>query len=444
MKYILSGELTQDKLREILQSWYIADQATLNKYYNYYIGKQAIMSKTYSDPSKPCNKIVTNFCHQIVQQYLGFNIGVPVTYEVSDDVMDILNYNDVTEKDNLLLRNALIFGKAFELQYLDEEKKERFDIIDTRFGIDVYGDELEQDELKYFIRMYCVDTIGLQTHNNWRIEVYDSVNAYTYTCNSDFSNLNLTETMAHNYGQVPVTVLQLNDEEQSIFAQIMSLQDAYNTLVSSEIDDWEAFVDAYMVLKGVTANEEDIKDMKTNRVIILDPDSSAEYLTKQVNDGQIQNMLDNIKSMIFKMSNAPDFSDPDFMAQSGIALQYKLVGFNNVSKAIMNRMEKALRKRIELFQSIEILKGVNENSFADVTIRFTQNIPANTLDVAQIINQLRGIVSTETLLTLLPFVKDAKEELKKIDEENQKNMDMYGFDKQNSNTKDGDTDEQEE
>ena len=444
MKYILSGELTQDKLREILQSWYIADQATLNKYYNYYIGKQAIMSKTYSDPSKPCNKIVTNFCHQIVQQYLGFNIGVPVTYEVSDDVMDILNYNDVTEKDNLLLRNALIFGKAFELQYLDEEKKERFDIIDTRFGIDVYGDELEQDELKYFIRMYCVDTIGLQTHNNWRIEVYDSVNAYTYTCNSDFSNLNLTKTMVHNYGQVPVTVLQLNDEEQSIFAQVMSLQDAYNTLVSSEIDDWEAFVDAYMVLKGVTANEEDIKDMKTNRVIILDPDSSAEYLTKQVNDGQIQNMLDNIKSMIFKMSNAPDFSDPDFMAQSGIALQYKLVGFNNVSKAIMNRMEKALRKRIELFQSIEILKGVNENSFADIDIIFTQNIPANTLDVAQIINQLRGIVSTETLLTLLPFVKDAKEELKKIDKENQKNMDMYGFDKLNSNTKDGDTDEQEE
>lgn len=442
MKYILSGELTQDKLRQIIQAWCISDQATLNKYYNYYIGKQAIMSKTYSDSSKPCNRIITNFCHQIVQQYLGFNVGVPVTYEVSDQVQDILNYNDVTEKDNLWLRNALIFGKAFELQYLDEDKQNRFDIIDTRFGIDVYGDELEQDELKYFIRMYCVDTLGLNTENNYRIEVYDDKNIYIYSANIGFSNLTLLDTLEHNYGQVPVTVFQLNDEEQSIFSQVMSLQDAYNTLVSSEIDDWEAFVDAYMVLKGVTADDEDIADMKTNRVLLLDPDSSAEYLTKQVNDGQIQNMLTNIKDMIFKMSNAPDFSDPNFMAQSGIALQYKLVGFNNVSKAIMNRMEKAIRKRIELFQAIEGLKGVGEDAFTDVGITFTQNIPANTLDTAQIINQLRGIVSTETLLTLLPFIKDTKEELKKIDKENEKNRELYGFNM--STTEEGDTDGEQE
>ena len=45
---------------------------------------------------------------------------------------------------------------------------------------------------------------------------------------------------------------------------------------------------------------------------------------------------------------------------------------------------------------------------------FTQNIPANTLDTAQIVNQLRGIVSTKTLLGLLPFVKDVDEELKEI------------------------------
>ena len=68
-------------------------------------------------------------------------------------MQDILNYNDVTDKDNLFLRNALIFGKAFELHYIDTDKKTRFDVIDTRFGIDVYSDELEKDELKYFIRM---------------------------------------------------------------------------------------------------------------------------------------------------------------------------------------------------------------------------------------------------------------------------------------------------
>ena len=209
----------------------------------------------------------------------------------------------------------------------------------------------------------------------------------------------------------------------------MSLQDAYNTLQSSEIDDYESFVDAFLLLKGVTAEEEDIQDMRTNRILLMDQDSSAEYLTKQVNDSQIKNMLENIRQRILSISNSPDFSDRDFMAQSGIALQYKLVGFTNVSKSIMNRMEKALRKRIQLFDHIEQIKG---DTITDVKIEFTQNIPANTLDTAQIVNQLRGLVSDETLLGLLPFVSNAKEELKKAQSEKKANMELYDFGSGNS------------
>ena len=135
-------------------------------------------------------------------------------------------------------------------------------------------------------------------------------------------------------------------------------------------------------------------------------------------------MLKDIKDRIYNISNAPDFNDKEFMASSGIALQYKLVGFNNVSKAIMNRMEKALRKRIELFGWIEQIKG---DKVTDFKINFTQNIPANTLDTDQIVNALRGLVSDETLLSLLPFVDDAKEELKKAQAEKQANMKLYDF-----------------
>ena len=429
--YILQGDLTQDKLLEILQQWFVNDNPKLEKYYNYYMGNQAIMHKVYADTTKPCNRIVTNYCHQIVQQYLGYNIGIPVTYEVDDEVRDILDYNDVIEKDNLFLRNALIYGKAFELQYLDVDKKDRFDVIDTRYGIDVYGDELSADELKYFIRLTCVDTIG---QDKWRAEVYDKDNIYIYKATGKLTNLTLENTLRHNYGQVPVTVLSLNPEQESIFAQVMSLQDAYNTLVSSETDDWEAFVDAYLVLKGVTADDDDIADMRTNRVLILDPDSSADYLTKQINDSQIENMLDNIKQNIYKMSNCPDFSDREFMAQSGIALQYKLVGFSNVSRAIMNRMEKALRKRLELITGIEALKGTE---FTDATISFSENIPANTLDTANVINQLRGIVSNRTLLSLLPFIEDPDLELENLKTEQQANMELYDF----GISKDGEDDE---
>ena len=115
MKYIVSGELTADKVKDIINYWQLNDRPKLNTKYNYYIGKQKITDKFYSSPSKPCNRIVTNFCHSIVQQYLGFNIGIPVTYQVDDNVQYFLKYNDVIQKDNLLLKNALTYGKAYEL-----------------------------------------------------------------------------------------------------------------------------------------------------------------------------------------------------------------------------------------------------------------------------------------------------------------------------------------
>lgn len=412
-KLIMSGEMTVEKLQKILVDFYSNKKVQLQRYYNYYKGKQDILNKHYIDPSKPCNKIVTNFCHQIVQQYLGFNIGVPATYEVRDEILDVLKYNDYSEKDNLFLKNALIYGKAYELNYIDEEGKNRFDIIDTRFGLDIYKDELNNDELKYFIRLYVTDNSNKLQNDNWRIEVYDKENIYLYSCNYNYSNINLIEVKRHYFNQVPVVVFDLNKERQSIFAQIMSLQDSYNTLLSSEIDDWEAFVDSYLVLQGVSANDQDIAKMRTNRVLVLDPDSKAYYLTKDVKSTQIENMLENIKDLIFKISNTPDFSDPAFMGNSGRALQYKITGFNNISKAIMDRMEKALRKRIELIENINNLKG-ETTEYTNVHIEFTQNIPTDELETAEMINLLKNTVSDKTLISLLSFVRNPDQEIKDV------------------------------
>ena len=58
-------------------------------------------------------------------------------------------------------------------------------------------------------------------------------------------------------------------DEKSIFDCIMSLQDSYNELLTSEIDDYSAFVDAFLTLTGVDAETDDIAQMKENRVLVL-------------------------------------------------------------------------------------------------------------------------------------------------------------------------------
>lgn len=401
------------------------------------------MQKVATDVGKPCNRIVTNYCYNIVQNYLGYITGIDVAYSSPNDfdaIQDVLNYNDVRTEDSEYLRNALIFGRAFEINYVDEDAIQRFKVLDSRECIPIYSNDLNND-LLYVIRYYVADTVN-NDQDEYYIEVYGNKFIRKYKSSNAFATLSLLEEQPNYYNQVPVTVFSLNADEESVFDKVMTLQDAYNKLLSSEVDDFESFCDAYLVLKGCMADADDLVAMKQNRVLMMDADAEASYLTKSVSDTQIENMLKNINDTIHKIANSPDFNDEKLMAQSGIAMRYKLVGFENVSSNIVANMTKALQKRIELICSILHLTG-NDNTWRDVQIVFTRNLPENITETAQVINQLRGIVSDKTLISLLPFIKDVDAEVEQLQKQKEANMDMYGFNAQ-SNTDNEDESEDAE
>ena len=421
------AELSTERLAQIIQSFETKEKHILNKYYNYYQGNQEIMRKQPSDIGKPCNKVITNYCYNIVQNYVGYISGIDITYRSANDfksIQEVLDYNDVSSQDAALLRDALIFGVAYEINYIDEDMKQRFKLLDPRECITIYDNTLNQ-ELRYVVRYYVADTVNKNT-DDYIVEVYGTTSWRKYKSSAGFSTFSLLEETPHYYGQVPITVFYLNSEHESIFDKIISLQDAYNKLLSSEIDDFEAFCDAYLVLKGCTADEEDMKAMKKNRILILDADAEAQYLTKSVSDTQIENMLKNINDTIHKISNSPDFSDEKLLAQSGIAMRYKLVGFENTSASIVSNMTKALQKRIELICHILNLAG-DDKLWRDVEIIFTRNLPVNVVEIANMINSLRGIVSDATLIAQLPFIADPRKELELLKAEQEQNMALYNF-----------------
>ena len=55
---------------------------------------------------------------------------------------------------------------------------------------------------------------------------------------------------------------------------------------------------------------------------------------------------------------------------------------------------------------------------------FSDTLPTNTLELAQMLNQLRGLVSNETLLEQVPFVSDIDLELERINDE-EESIDVY-------------------
>ena len=385
------------------------------------------MNKVATDTGKPNNRVVVNYCNSIVKNYLGYITGVPITYNNDDfeEVIDILNYNDVASEDSEYLRNALIYGLAYEVNYIDEDAKQRFRLFDTKECIPIYDNSLNS-ELLYVVRFYKEDLLDEQ-NQNYIVEVYGPNTIKYYRSGPGFSTFQLLEEVPHFFNQCPVTVFNLNEEEESIFGQIMTLQDAYNELVSGGIDDFDAFADAYLVLKGAIAEKDELESMKENRVLMIDQDADAMYLTKDINNTQIEYLLRTADEQIHIISNSPNFNDEKFMAQSGIAIRYKLIGFENISSAIENNMKKALQRRIELIASILSLTG-EERIWRDVEITFTRNLPIEvTPSTADEVMAYRGLVSDETLLKLLPFVDNPEEEIKRIQEQRESNMELYNF-----------------
>ena len=384
------------------------------------------MKKQATDLGKPANKVVVNYCYNIVQNYRGYLTGIDIAYSSDkniDQVFEVLNYNDVKQEDSNYLQDALVYGCAYEIAYIDEWGKHRFKTLDPKNVIPIYDDTLDQD-LVYCIRFW---SNKIADKDFYIVEVYSQSEIKTYKSDMGFQTFELIKEEPHYFGMVPITVFELNNDRVSIFDQIMTLQDAYNKLLSAEVDDFESFADAYLVLKGMMGTDpEDLADMKRNRALLLDNDAEASYLTKNISDTQIQNMLNNINDNIHKIANSPDFNSDKFMAQTGIAMRFKLVQFENASSAIEAEMRKALQRRIELICAIGNIKGDNL-SFDDVKITFTRNLPTNLTETAQVVNSLRGLVSDQTLLSLLPFVEDSQAELDRLNQQKQMNMDMYSF-----------------
>lgn len=415
-------------LQKMISRFRLQVEPKLRKYKNYYDGKQDILEKKYTDESKPCNRTVINYCQNIVDSYCGY-LAAPghISYRSEQDItdiMEVLRYNDYQKQDSDFLFDALVHGKASELMYIDEESKTRFKLIDPCTCFGVYDDSLTAD-LIYFVRMYKVN--DWDDNDEYEVAVYDDKVKKTYKMVGENGTLTFKEEKRHFFNQCPANIFYLPNEK-SIFDCIMSPQDTYNDLLSSEIDDYAAFCDAYLALEGVDVDKEQVQSMKEDRVLILPVGAKATWLTKQINDTQIENTLQRLHASIYRIASCPDFSSESFVGgvSSGIAIQYRLTGCETKAAKIEAAMKMALQRRIEIISGVASIK-LGEEVFRDIEITFKRNIPEDINNTITLVNGLKGTVSDATLLTQVPFVTDVNAELEAVNKQKQENMSLFTF-----------------
>ena len=421
-------ELDAALLKKMFNRYTLEVAPRLRKYKAYYDGKHEILKKTYADPTKPCNKTVINYMKNICDIYCGY-LASPgyISYSSADDieeVMNILRYNDYQTQDGDFLLDALVYGIAAELMYIDEQAQTRFRSINPLSCFGICDDSLTGD-LLYFVRFYKENE--WDDSNTYLVDVYNDTTIKHYRMAGENGALSFIHEEPHYFSQVPANIFALPDEK-SIFDCVMTLQDTVNQIVSSETDDLQSFVDAYLTITGADLDEEDAANMRQNRILQLPEGATAAWLTKNANDAQIENILKRLHESIYRIAACPDFSAESFVAgvSSGIAIKYRLTGCETRAGKIEGAMKKALQRRVELICGVAALK-LGEEVFRDIKIDFKRNIPNDITATINLINSLKGTVSDKTLLSQLDFVEDIDQELEAVAEQKAANMAMYNF-----------------
>lgn len=413
----------------------------------YYLGRHDIMEREKDDVLSN-NKVVVNHAKYITDTNVGYLLGNPVDYQVSEgvDIEPLLNAykkQTINDLDCEIAKDVSIFGLQYEYVYANENAEPKSCEVDNKNTIIVYDDSVEHNKL--FGLIYRPIFKG-DAFKYWEIIFVDKKVKRVYRSYSK-SLQQVGKDEPHAFGDVPIICYKNNPELLGDFEPVISLIDAYNQLQSDRINDKEQLVNAILMFYGMDFDSEQAEELKVSRMLANIPtDARAEYLTKAMQEGDVDILRQSIETDIHKISMTPNMSDENFVGNSsGVAIRYKLLAFEQNIKNKERYMEKGLMERFKLYNNFLFTQSkMALVPIEEVDVVPKRNLPSNDFEISQMINNLADFVDKETLISQLSFIKDASEivELKaKEDEEKPKAAYDEAFDNNEIPDANEDTDE---
>ena len=373
---------------------------------------------------KPDNRIAVNFAKYIVDTMNGYFIGNPIKIivdggeETIEKYIEFLDqYNDQDDNNAELSKICSIYGKGYEMYYNDEEGNVGIIYLDPTEAFMIYDDSVLKRE-RYFVRLYRDEDNVL--HGS--VSDQEKVRWFTIKGKIVWNE----QEQLHYFNGVPATEYRENKECQGIFEPVMSIINAFNKAISEKANDVDYFADAYLKIIGTLLDEDELKHVRSDRVINFDGDGESvivDFLQKPNGDTTQENLLDRLQNLIFLIAMVANISDENFGTSSGIAMAYKLQGMSNLRKTKDRKFTSGMNRRYKLIFS-NPGNAMKKDDWVKLHYKFTPNVPANLLEESQIAQNLSGVVSQETQLGVLSVVDNPKTEIERIDKEEEKPRDV--------------------
>ena len=360
-----------------------------------------------------------------------------MTAVFKDNYIDSLNFE--------VSKEASKKGIGFYLIFSNEFSKLRIKKLDAETVIPVYSPSLDEF-LETAVRIWSEYDIEGTLLCEYA-DVYDDTHIHHFRrMSGEFFYAEYRVPEPHYLGDIPVIIVWNNEEQLGDYEPVITLNDAYDNAQSDTANDMDYFTDAYLCITGASSMVEDalagdgsgededdgstaVRNLRKNRILFLDENGQAQWLTKNVNDAVNENYKDRLYKDIFFLSQVPALTDESFSGNlSGIAIKYKMTGLEELAIMKENRMRSAQTKMLRIITDFLNTK-MNKHWDPDmIEQKYDRNFVENVSDVITDVRNLDGIISRETQLDMLPLsvVSDTSSEL---DRQRQESLDAEGLPK---------------
>ena len=360
----------------------------------------------------------------------------------TDDITEILAEIDEHNLEGIenseLMTQSLSVGLAYELWWVSNKLDLESGIMTPEYKIlpnaecwPVYDSGIKP-ELEAFIRFWADDD------DNQYADVYYPKRSERWTNKKDDAGYKRDSAgdTTYPYNRVPVIVYRTSMKDLPVFNAQKRIIDSFDTLVSktqNEVDRYNALITLFpgSVDAGFIKELAELAKPYIQGLEEYDPASWPRYLEKNLSgiQGFYDSQANRLERLFHKTINIPDMSDEQFAgSQSGVAIAYKLIGFEFLISVIEVYFRQGLKARKDMFFDV-IETGTNavKREDYDQIIKWRRNIPVDDEGKVRIAAMLMGLgVSQEMIMKFLPvtMIGDVKAELERQEAEKEAEPDI--------------------
>lgn len=391
------------------------------------------------------NRIPHDYHAQLVNQKASYLFSFPPLFDTGNDKLNKSikeQLGDNYEKYcNVLCTDASNYKTAWLHVWKDEQNKLKYAPVPPVQIIPIYSSSLIK-ELTGVIRIYTKNLIQAEKNETYTIyeywdkegctafmkkeqstalgDIFAYDNHFT-THNVDTGSITDSNYMKHDFECVPFVEFPNNNIKDSDLTKIKPFIDVMDCILSgycNDIDDIQQII--WIITNYGSTDLDEFRDnLKKYKAINLensgqDDKSGVQTISIDIPVEARNKLLDICRKQIYEQGQGLDpHPEGGFGNASGEALKFMYAPLELKAGLMEVEFKSAFNKLIRIIASY-----LGHKDYFPITQTWTRNMIKNDLELSQIAQASINIISRKTIYKNHPWVEDADQEEKQVEEEN--------------------------